>query len=300
MPKHASVTTAVASAVSVGNYRACAITAVGVVEWWGEVLACNGVSQPPRPLPGRDAGVIDVSVMGDIICVVTAGSAVECLGGGSTGALGNGSTADSWAPVQVTGLTSGATSVSVGGLLGNLACAVTAGGGVQCWGYNGRYQLGDGTRTNSSVPVQVTGLTSGATSVSVGDNDVCAVTTGGVVQCWGGDNLSGNSGVPHPIVASGMAAVSIGNTIACVLSTSGGVSCWDGATPGSPSGLLVPAPVPGLSSGVTAIAVGGDTACAITAGGGVECWGGQTYGQLGNGTTAASSVPVQSRVSRAP
>jgi regulator of chromosome condensation (RCC1) repeat-containing protein len=102
--------------------------------------------------------------------------------------------------VQVTGLASGVTSVSVGG---GSACALSASGGVLvsvgeasvcartasgdalCWGENYNGQLGNGTMTNSSVPVQVTGLTSGVTSISVGDLSACAVISTGGAVCWG-------------------------------------------------------------------------------------------------------------------
>lgn len=54
----------------------------------------------------------------------------------------------------------------------------------------------------------------------------------------------------------------------------------------------LPAPVPGLS-GVLQLASGvGDHVCAVVQGGGVRCWGKNDFGQLGNGSTINSSVPV--------
>lgn len=39
--------------------------------------------------------------------------------------------------------------------------------------------------TNSAVPVNVSGLTSGVTSISASNSHTCALVSGGVLWCWG-------------------------------------------------------------------------------------------------------------------
>ena len=59
------------------------------------------------------------------------------------------------------------------------SCAVTSSGGVKCWG------LGiAGAGNDRSRPVDVTGLTSGVSSVASGDSHSCVVTSSGGVKCW--------------------------------------------------------------------------------------------------------------------
>jgi alpha-tubulin suppressor-like RCC1 family protein len=306
-----------ATTVSIGLVSACAVTAGGAVQCWGDNQAGelgNGSttgSLVPVQVTGLTSGVTGVSVGYDSVCALTTGGGVECWGTDSLGTLGNNSTTNSSVPVQVTGLTSGVTVVSTG--IG-FTCAVTAGGSVQCWGANNSGQLGNNSTTGSLVPVQVSGLASGATGVSIGALSACAVTAGGAIQCWG-DNTYGELGngsatsslVPVQVtdLTSGATFVSMGTgsealdagAFACALTTGGGVQCWGYNAygelgNGSTTSSLVPVQVTGLTSGVTAISTGAVSACAITAGGGVECWGGNN-GLLGNGSTANSLVPVQ-------
>ena len=134
---------------------------------------------------------------------------------------------------------------------------MTSAGGVKCWGWNGVGQLGDGTTSNQSAPVDVSGLTSGVTAVAAGYWHTCAVTSAGGVKCWG-DNLYGQLG--------------------------------DGTTS---SRSRTPVDVSGLASGVAAMAAGGRHACEVTSAGGAKCWGDNGFGQLGDNTdTAQHRTPV--------
>jgi alpha-tubulin suppressor-like RCC1 family protein len=186
------------------------------------------------------------------------------------------------------------------------SCAVTTTGGVKCWGDNSNGQLGDRTTTNSSVPVDVVGLSAGVASVSAGLDYTCAVTSSGAVKCWGhnafgelGTGTNVDSMVPVGVVglASGVVAVSVDWSHSCAVTSSGGVKCWGHNAfgelgTGSNVDSLVPVGVVGLGSGVLAVSVGEFHSCAVTQAGAVRCWGYNAEGELGNGITVDSSVPV--------
>ena len=48
------------------------------------------------------------------------------------------------------------------------SCALTSEGGAKCWGSNWYNRLGDGTMESRYTPVSVVGLSSGVTSIAVG------------------------------------------------------------------------------------------------------------------------------------
>ncbi len=305
-PTLTNSTTAVAAGME-GDF-ACAIND-GIVECWG----ANGSGQLGDGMTSDSATPVTAqfsSGVGNIAqvaagalsaCAVTVDGAVYCWGDNSSGELGNGSTLTSPIPVAVPTLTSGVTSVTVGG---NFACALLSGGSVECWGNNTYGQLGDGTVMHSDVPHQVSGLTTGVTSVSAGWSTACAVA-GGTIQCWG-DNTSGVLGsstttaatslVPVAVsgIEGGATEIAVGEYNACAL-VSGGAMCW-GAGTGVGDGTSLfeantPQPVTGLSTGVTNIAVGSFSGCAVQDGG-VQCWGLNTAGQLGNNGAVNALSPV--------
>ncbi|MFI5297291.1 MAG: RCC1 domain-containing protein [Polyangiales bacterium] len=66
-------------------------------------------------------------------------------------------------------------------------CARLASGRVRCWGYNEHGQLGDGTRINRSVPVDVVGIDD-AVEIASASWYSCARLRHGAVRCWGGND----------------------------------------------------------------------------------------------------------------
>ena len=108
-------------------------------------------------------------------CAMVSGSGPKCWGNNTVGQLGNGTTITSSLPVEVSGLGSGITAFAAGSVH---TCALTSGGGVKCWGYNYHGQLGDGTTTDKSTPVAVSGLGSGIMAIAAGWNHTCGLTCG--------------------------------------------------------------------------------------------------------------------------
>ena len=59
---------------------------------------------------------------------------------------------------------------------------------MKCWGLNNKGQLGDGTTSDRSTPVAVSGLTDVA-QIALGDAYTCALLNSGDVECWGWNNF---------------------------------------------------------------------------------------------------------------
>ena len=292
-----------------GGTHTCNLTSGGGVRCWGENIygqlgdGTNDRSSEPKDVVGLDSGITSISLGYGHTCAITINGEAKCWGKNDYGELGDGTTTRRSSPIDVVGL-----GIGVRALTGGAAhtCALTTGGGVKCWGYNGYGQLGDGTNTDRLTPVGVVGLTSGITAIAAGGLHTCGLTTAGGVKCWGenesgglGDGTTTNSSTPVDVVGltSGITAIAAGSQHTCALTTGGGVKCWGyngygQLGDGTNTDRLTPVDVVGLPSGITAIAAGSQHTCALTDNGGILCWGLNSVGQLGNGTIINSSIPV--------
>ena len=183
------------------------------------------------------------------------------------------------------------------------SCALRPNGTVRCWGSNTSGELGDGTRTSSLTPVDVTGIGS-ITQLTGGAFHACALHANGTVSCWGfngtgalGDGTTTGASSPVAVIGINDAIqVAAGRQHTCALRTGGRVSCWGanswgGLGDGTTMRALTPVNVIGMDDAIHA-SVGFGDSCGLHATGSVSCWGYNIVGQLGNGTTADTSTPV--------
>jgi len=299
---------AVAISVSAGTGNTCALIPGGTVQCWGvnsNGQLGNGTTTESMAIPVTVANITSaaaISVGGDYACALITGGTIQCWGADAQGQLGNGATTDSPTPVAVSGITN-ATAVSAGY---DYSCALITGGTIQCWGSNAYGQLGNGATTNSPTPVPVTvSNITNATAVSAGYGHACALIPGGTIQCWGlnttgqlGNQTLDNSSTPVPVtIITTATAISAGANHTCALLATATAQCWglnnlgqlgNGTTTNS----SIPVPVYFQLTNIAAISVGVDQTCVLLSEGKVECWGLNNFGQLGNGTTTDSAIPV--------
>ena len=150
------------------------------------------------------------------------------------------------------------------------SCAIALNGRAYCWGSGNSGKLGNGSTASSRVPVAVntSGVLAGKTikQISAGENHTCAIASDNRAYCWGsnkngqlGNGSTADSNVPVAVNMSGALA---GKTI-------------------------------------KQMSVEFSTSCVVASDNRAYCWGSNKNGQLGNGSTADSNVPVAVNMSGA-
>jgi alpha-tubulin suppressor-like RCC1 family protein len=126
-------------AIKGGNSHTCVITKAGGVKCWGYnfygQLGDGTTAQrlTPVEVQGLADGVIDLAAGLFHTCALTSTGKVKCWGYNNDQELGDNTTINRAAPVDVTGLEHGVISISAEGLH---TCAKLAAGGVRCWGHD--------------------------------------------------------------------------------------------------------------------------------------------------------------------
>ena len=205
-----------ATAITIDSRYSCALHQNGTISCWGENEygeLGNGTTRNSS-VPVQVTGITDATAItagSGHSCALHQNGTISCWGYNRRGQLGNGQIGEysrSSVPVQVLGITD-ATAITAGG---SHSCALHRNGTISCWGSNGSGQLGDGrggVNVNSSVPVQVTGITD-AISFTAGSGHSCALHEDGTISCWGsnrygrlGNGSRSDSSVPVLVTGFG-------------------------------------------------------------------------------------------------
>jgi alpha-tubulin suppressor-like RCC1 family protein len=195
-----------------GWNHTCAVVGGGELRCWGwnyfgqlgEGTTLN--RNTPARVQYLTDGAKEIALGWGHSCVLTGLDMVKCWGLNESGQLGDGTWIDSKVPLTVLDLTfeasptktpnptrtaTRAPTVAASFVFVSLSagryhtCGVTSSGGVMCWGDNAFGKLGDSTKTDRTVPVDVVGLPDVAIAVAAGGEHTCALTASGEVSCWG-------------------------------------------------------------------------------------------------------------------
>lgn len=265
-------------AIQSGRVHSCAIDLSQHAWCWGYngegELGRNGFTpgdfSPVAVTVNIGGSVKHIATGGLHTCAISVGGAAACWGYNVAGQVGDGSTATTGTPTIVAGGHTFRTDPAVifpspspdfplppGPFIAaghDHTCAVATDGETYCWGLNQDGQLGDNTRTSSTVPLAVGG-TQTLIAVTAGLEHTCGLDANGSAFCWG-DNEHGQLG------------------------------------DNSLQDRLVPTPVSG-GLAFAYLKAGDISTCGVTSDGVAYCWGDNEYGQLGDGTTTSSSTPVK-------
>jgi alpha-tubulin suppressor-like RCC1 family protein len=299
--------------VSIGEWVSSGIKTDGTLWTWGY----NGYGQlgdgtnSSRPSPVQVAGTNwkQISCHGNtnsgsnFMAAIKSDGTLWTWGYNTNGQLGDNTRVDKSSPVQVLGTNWKLVDVQSSG--SGFCAAIKTDGTLWTWGSNDYGELGDGTTSNRSSPVQTV---SGGTNwklVSCGGYKIMAIKTDGTMWGWGygflgqlGTGDGTNRSSPTQVVGqSNWKYVYSSIYLTQAIKTDGTLWGWgrngawqlgDGTTTSRSS------PVQNIYGNNWKQVVGNDTySLGIKTDGTLWGWGTNTYGNLGTGNTTDYSTPVQ-------
>ena len=325
--------------VSNGSYHSFGLTSDGRIYAWGrntsgELGIGTTLARSNVPIAVKTTGTpMDGKVVkqvegggryeGSHSIALASDGTVYTWGFNQYGQLGDNTTTNSRSPiaVQVAGTPlAGKTIVQIAAGADH-SLALDSGGALYAWGSNAYGQLGNGTTTNSSVPVAVkiagTPL-AGKTIVQIaaGANHNMVLTSDGAVYTWGwnyhgqlGNNTKTNSNtivavqtIGTPIAGKKIVKIAAGQGHSLALTDDGMVYAWGRNDTGqlgnnATTDAMLPVAVtvtgtPMSNKTIVEIASGARHSLAIDSSGKVYAWGHNGSGQLGNNSTVNALTPV--------
>ncbi|MCL2445034.1 IPT/TIG domain-containing protein [Candidatus Saccharibacteria bacterium] len=283
----------------------------------GELVTITGDFGIPTDVP---LNIVEISAGTNHTLALDSNGQIWAWGANGNGQLGNGTNTASSVPVEVdmTGVLYSRDIIQiVGGAPHTLA--LDSEGQIFAWGLNTSGQLGDGTNTNSNIPVAVdiTGALAGrrVVQIAASHHASLALDSEGRVFSFGGnwsgqlgDDTNINSNIPVEVDMTGVLAgrrvvqIASGNEHYLALDSEGQIFAWGLNTSGqlgngtfTNSSVPVEVDMTGVLAGRDIVQISTSTShsLALDSEGRIFTWGNGGSGQLGNGTNTASSVPVE-------
>jgi alpha-tubulin suppressor-like RCC1 family protein len=291
---------------------------------WGSLFTNQPVNHAPnlktayQPLIGKTITNIISTYDGGLKCTIPNDGIPACWGTNYYGQIGNGERGDDAALVPTspdfTGVLSGKTAKEI--VIGNSStCIIASDDQVYCWGENGNGQLGNGSTTDSNIPVAVTtsGVLNGKTikELKSAADTTCVIASDDKLYCWGSGRFgalangsTANSTTPIAVAGGALGAKTIKkldmmDNTTCVIASDDKMYCWGygaygtlGNGASSNSSATVAVDFTGVLSGkiITQVHMAGLFTC-VLADARVYCWGYGGEGALGNGSTSDTNVP---------
>ena len=325
--------------VSNGSYHSFGLTSDGRIYAWGrntsgELGIGTTLARSNVPIAVKTTGTpMDGKVVkqvegggryeGSHSIALASDGTVYTWGLNQYGQLGNNTTTNSRSPIAVQAAGTplvGKTIVQVAAGADH-SLALDSDGALYAWGSNAYGQLGNGTTTNSSVPVAVkiagTPL-AGKTIIQIvaGANHNMVLTSDGAIYTWGwnyhgqlGNNTKTNSNtivavqtIGTPLAGKKIVKIAAGQGHSLALTDDGMVYTWGRNDTGqlgnnATTDAMLPVAVtvtgtPMSNKTIVEIASGARHSLAIDSSGKVYAWGHNGSGQLGNNSTVNALTPV--------
>jgi alpha-tubulin suppressor-like RCC1 family protein len=295
------------SLISAGIDNTCAVNDMGDLYCWGsnneyQLARSSIINTYPNyaELSLTNQNILSIDTYSRSTCFLSANGSLKCFGYNGQYQLGNGTTTNSYVPIDVTNLSSNVINISISGIGG---CVTMENSTARCWGDGAYGRLGNGTTNSSRSPIVVQSLGGLISQIETNSTHTCVLMEDTSVKCWGfnstgqlGDGTYNNSLTPVQVTnLIDVKKISLGSSHSCALLNSGHVQCWGSNIQGQlGNGTFVssttPVNVQGLAD-VKDIYSGLNHNCASLNNGQFKCWGGNTYGQLGIGNKTNQNLP---------
>ncbi len=333
--------------IAAGGYHTIALKTDGTVWAWGggRTGQLGNGDTININTPMQVVGEGGVGFLTDVIAVacgdlhtiaIKTDSTVWAWGSNHVGQLGNGHSGgdgyiydpgiDSNTPVQVIGPDGVGFLTDIIAIEGgdNHSVALKSDGTVWTWGSNNPGQLGNGTTTNSSTPVQVigsgcVGFLTDAIAIAAGHRHSIALISDSTVWCWGynsdgqlGDGTNDNRRWPVQVVGPGgvgtlNGVISIAGGYGHTIALKSDSTVWtfgnnglgqlgdgtEGYSRNTPDQVIAQPGVSGFLTDIIKISGGNYHTIALKSDSTGFTFGYNRYGQLGDGDTINQNRPVQ-------